>query len=41
MRLPSDLSGRDLAKALAKLGYQTTRRTIRREGILSYHGLQP
>ena len=27
MRLPRDLSGRDLAKALRKLGYQTTRQT--------------
>jgi predicted RNA binding protein YcfA (HicA-like mRNA interferase family) len=27
MRLPRDLSGHDLAKALAKLGYQTTRQT--------------
>jgi predicted RNA binding protein YcfA (HicA-like mRNA interferase family) len=27
MRLPRDLSGRDLAKALAKLGYETTRQT--------------
>ena len=27
MRLPRDLSGRDLAKALAKLGYKTTRQT--------------
>jgi predicted RNA binding protein YcfA (HicA-like mRNA interferase family) len=25
MRLPRDLSGRDLAKALRRLGYQTTR----------------
>ena len=25
MRLPRDISGRDLAKALAKLGYKTTR----------------
>jgi predicted RNA binding protein YcfA (HicA-like mRNA interferase family) len=27
MRLPRDLSGRDLAKALGKLGYETTRQT--------------
>jgi predicted RNA binding protein YcfA (HicA-like mRNA interferase family) len=27
MRLPRDLSGRDLAKALRRLGYQTTRQT--------------
>ena len=27
MRLPRDLSGSDLAKALARLGYQVTRRT--------------
>ena len=27
MRLPRDLSGRDLAKALRKFGYQTTRQT--------------
>jgi predicted RNA binding protein YcfA (HicA-like mRNA interferase family) len=27
MRLPRDLSGRDLAKALAKLGYEITRQT--------------
>jgi predicted RNA binding protein YcfA (HicA-like mRNA interferase family) len=27
MRLPRDVSGRDLAKALAKLGYKTTRQT--------------
>jgi restriction endonuclease Mrr len=27
MRLPRDLSGRDLAKALAKQGYKTTRQT--------------
>jgi predicted RNA binding protein YcfA (HicA-like mRNA interferase family) len=27
MRLPRDLSGRDLAKALAKLDYETTRQT--------------
>ncbi len=27
MRLPRDLSGQDLVKALHKLGYQTTRQT--------------
>jgi len=27
MRLPRDLSGRDLAKALGKLGYKTTRQS--------------
>jgi predicted RNA binding protein YcfA (HicA-like mRNA interferase family) len=27
MRLPRDVSGRDLAKALGKLGYKTTRQT--------------
>jgi predicted RNA binding protein YcfA (HicA-like mRNA interferase family) len=27
MRLPRDLSGRDLAKALRRLGYQTSRQT--------------
>jgi predicted RNA binding protein YcfA (HicA-like mRNA interferase family) len=27
MRLPHDLSGRDLAKALGKLGYEITRQT--------------
>jgi hypothetical protein len=27
MRLPRDLSGQDLVKALRKLGYQTTRQT--------------
>lgn len=27
MRLPRDLSGTDLSKALRKLGYQTTRQT--------------
>jgi predicted RNA binding protein YcfA (HicA-like mRNA interferase family) len=27
MRLPRDLSGRDLAKALRRLGYQITRQT--------------
>ena len=27
MKLPRDLSGSDLAKALARLGYQTTRQT--------------
>jgi predicted RNA binding protein YcfA (HicA-like mRNA interferase family) len=27
MRLPRDLSGQDLAKALKKLGYETTRQT--------------
>ena len=27
MRLPRDLSGRDLAKALRRLGYETTRQT--------------
>ena len=27
MRLPRDLSGRDLAKALGRLGYQTTHQT--------------
>jgi predicted RNA binding protein YcfA (HicA-like mRNA interferase family) len=27
MRLPRDLSGRDLAKVLGRLGYETTRQT--------------
>jgi predicted RNA binding protein YcfA (HicA-like mRNA interferase family) len=27
MKLPRDLSGRELAKALGRLGYRTTRRT--------------
>ena len=38
MKLPRDLSGRDLAKALERLGYQVTRQTASHIRLTRYEG---